>query len=145
LAGTIPPAEEARAFLDDPSPAKRERLIDRLLAGPEFARHMQRTFDVFLMERRPDKHVPKAAWQEYLHASFAANKPLDQLVSELLSSDGSDSATRPAAKFYLDREADPHLLTRDVGRLFLGMNLECAQCHDHPLYPSYKQADYYGL
>src|SRR5262249_43002026 len=52
---------------------------------------------------------------------------------------------RPAAKFYLDRDADANLLTRDIGRLFLGMNLTCCQCHDHPLVPEYKQGHYYGL
>src|SRR5262249_30680913 len=71
LNGRIPSAAEARAFLTDPAPDRRERLIDRLLAAPEYARHMQQVFDVLLMERRPDKHVPRAQWQEYLRASFA--------------------------------------------------------------------------
>ena len=52
---------------------------------------------------------------------------------------------RGAAKFYLDRLADPNLLTRDVGRMFLGRDLQCAQCHDHPLIDDYKQAHYYGI
>jgi hypothetical protein len=145
LTGTIPTAADARAFLKDPSPDKRARLIDRLLASPEYARHMQDVFDVLLMERRPDKNVPRAAWQEYLRASFADNKPWDVLVREILSADGADPKARPAAKFLLDRDAEPNLSTRDVGRLFLGMNLQCAQCHDHPLVAHYRQADYYGI
>ena len=52
---------------------------------------------------------------------------------------------RGAARFYLDRLADPNLLTRDVGRIFLGRDLQCAQCHDHPLIDDYKQAHYYGI
>ena len=52
---------------------------------------------------------------------------------------------RPAVKFYLDRDGDPDLLARDVGRLFFGRDLQCAQCHDHPLVDDYLQADYYGL
>jgi hypothetical protein len=98
-----------------------------------------------LMERRPDKHVPRAAWQDYLRTSFAANKPWDALVREILSADGTDPKTRPAAKFALDRDGEPNLITRDVSRLFLGMNLQCAQCHDHPLVESYKQDHYYGV
>jgi hypothetical protein len=145
LAGTIPTAAEARAFLQDAAPDKRLQLVDRLLAAPECARHLATVFDVMLMERRPDKHVPRAAWQEYLRTSFADNKPWDQLVREILSADGADPKTRPAAKFYLDRDGEPHLLSRDVGRLFLGMDLRCCQCHDHPLVDDYKQADYYGL
>jgi hypothetical protein len=145
LSGTIPTMAEARAFLDDPSPTKRERVIDRLLASPEYARHVADVFDVILMERRRDKYVPRAEWQEYLRASFAANKPWDELVRELLAADGADPKLRPAAKFYLDREAELHLVTRDIGRLFLGMNLQCAQCHDHPLVSAYKQDYYYGV
>ena len=59
--------------------------------------------------------------------------------------DGSDPKTRPAAKFYLDRDGEPNVVTKDVSRLFLGMNLQCAQCHDHPLVADYKQEFYYGL
>src|SRR4029077_11789942 len=88
---------------------------------------------------------PADQWKEYLRASFAANKPWDQLAREILGSDGAEPATRPAARFYLDRLAEPHLLTRDISRLFLGMNLQCAQCHDHPKIEDYTQEDYYGL
>ncbi len=145
LTGSIPTLGEARAFLDDASPVKRLLLIDRLLASAEFARHMARTFDVMLMERRPANRIAQAEWEEFLRASFAANKPWDQLVREILAADGADGAPRAAARFYLDREMEPNLLTRDVGRLFLGRDLACAQCHDHPLVGSYHQADYYGL
>ncbi len=145
LTGTIPGTETAREFLKDSAPDKRAKLIDRLLASPEHARHLASVCDVLLMERRPDKHVPHAQWLEYLRSSFAANKPWDQLVREMLSADGSDPKTRPAAKFVLDREADTNLLVRDISRLFLGMNLQCCQCHDHPLVEDYKQEQYYGL
>jgi hypothetical protein len=145
LTGTIPTAATTRAFLADGSPARRTQLIDRLLASPEYARHMQDVFDVLLMERRPSRFVPRPQWLEFLRTSFAANKPWDQLVREVLSADGSDPKTRPAAAFLLDRNADQHLLTRDISRLFLGMNLHCAQCHDHPIVNSYKQDHYYGL
>src|SRR5262249_48370182 len=63
----------------------------------------------------------------------------------ILAADGTERATRGAARFLLDREADPHEVTRDVGRLFLGVDLTCCQCHDHPLIDGYKQAHYYGL
>ncbi|HZV06022.1 MAG TPA: DUF1549 domain-containing protein [Gemmataceae bacterium] len=145
LIGTIPTAAESRAFLRDSSPVKRQTLIDRLLASPEHARHLATVLDVMLMERRRDKYVPHAQWLEFLRSSVAANKPWDQLVREILTSDGADSKTRPAAKFYLEREAEPNLLTRDISRLFLGTNLQCCQCHDHPRIDDYKQAHYYGL
>jgi hypothetical protein len=145
LTGTIPSADVARAFLKDLTPDKRRVLIDRLLASPEHARHMAHVLDVMLMERRPDKHVPRAQWLEYLRASDAENKPWDKLVSEILNSDGVDPKTRPAAKFLLDRDGEPNLITRDISRLFLGTNYQCCQCHDHPLVDDYKQEHYYGL
>ncbi len=106
---------------------------------------MSGVFDVMLMERRPEKNVPIAEWQKYLYESFAANKPYDKIVQEILTADGVDPAARPQARFYLDREGEANLLTRDVGRIFFGMDLQCAQCHDHPLIADYYQADYQGL
>lgn len=145
LTGSIPTFGEARAFIDDASPIKRRQLIDRLLNSPEYARQMQRVFDVALMERRPAARIPQAQWEQYLRDSFAANKPWNELVREILAADGSDPKLRPAARFYLDREAEPNVLARDVGRLLLGRDMQCAQCHDHPLIDDYLQADYYGL
>lgn len=145
LIGLPPTSEEARNFLGEAAPDKRKQLIEQLLARPDHARHLQQVFDVLLMERRRDQHVPAAAWREYLRTSFAERKPWDTLVKEILSADGTDPKTRPAAKFVLDREAEPNLVTRDVGRMFLGVNLQCAQCHDHPQIEDYKQDHYYGL
>jgi hypothetical protein len=145
LIGMTPTSDEVRQFLSDPSSVKRQQWIDRLLASPQYARRMQNVFDLMLMERRPDVHVPAAEWQEYLRNSFAENKPYDQLVREILSADGSEAQSRAASKFYLDRGGDPNLLTRDVGRLFLGMDFQCCQCHDHPLIGHYAQDYYYGI
>jgi hypothetical protein len=145
LTGSVPTSTEARAFLADTSRDKRVRLIDRLLASPAYSRHLADVLDVMLMDRRPAKDVSQQVWWDYLRASVAANKPWDVLVRELLSSDGAEPAKRAAARFMLDREGEPHVLTRDVARIFLGMNLQCAQCHDHPQVEDYKQADYHGL
>lgn len=145
LTGRIPSSTETRAFLDDANPEKRTALVDRLLASPQFAQHMAETFDVMLMERRGDMRVPAVEWRKFLVDSFAANKPWDQLAREILSSDGVEPQLRPAAKFYLDRDGEPNLLTRDISRVFFGMDLQCAQCHDHPLIDDYLQSDYYGV
>jgi hypothetical protein len=145
LAGRIPSPAETRAFLQDSAPGKRAALIDRLLASPEHARHMAVTFDVWLMERRADRHVKSDEWRTWLAAFVAANRPYNELPRDLLASDGSEPLLRPAARFVLDREVSPDALTRDVGRVFFGMDLECAQCHDHPRIDDYVQRDYYGL
>ena len=145
LTGRIPTAEEARTFFADTAPDKRARLVDRLLATPQHARHLAIFFDLTLMERRPQKHVDIAAWQQFLFASCLTNKPWHQLAREVLAADGADETTRPAARFLLDREGEPSALVRDTGRIFFGMNLACAQCHDHPNIADYLQRDYHGL
>ena len=143
--GAIPTATEVRAFLADAAPDKRANLINRLLVSREFVRHFSGVVDIWLMERRGEKHVKIAEWQQFLFNSFATNKPYDLLVREILSADSADEKQRPAARFLLDREAEPNLLTRDVGRIFFGMDLSCAQCHDHPRIDDYLQRDYHGL
>jgi hypothetical protein len=145
LTGMIPSAEQTRAFLGDSSANKRVHLVDRLLASDGYARHMATTFDILLMDRRPAEQVKLPEWQDYLRRSFAENKPVDQLVRELLGTDGSDAKNRAAARFLLDRKVEPHVATKDIGRLFLGMNLTCCQCHDHPLVEGFKQDHYYGI
>lgn len=145
LTGSIPSSQQARDFIADVREDKRERLIDELLASPRYAKHLAVTFDVMWMERRGDKYVPTADWRNYLTESFAANKPYNKLVSEVLAADGTDEKIRPASKFILDRDVDPNVVTRDIGRMFFGVDLQCAQCHDHPNIDTYYQADYYGL
>lgn len=145
LIGVIPSAQQARQFLSDQTAAKREILIDRLLADRRYARHWANVFDVFLMERRRDKHVSGAEWQEYLYQAFLENKPWNLLAREILAADGTQEKIRAASKFYLEREAEVDLVTRDVGRVFFGMDLQCCQCHDHPIIDTFYQADYYGI
>lgn len=145
LNGSIPSAAEVRDFLADQTPEKRATLIEKLLSSPRYARRMQQVFDVMLMERRPSKHIKAQQWQAYLHDSFLKNKSWLDLSREILAADGVDEATRPAARFLLDRELKIDSVTRDVGRLFLGRDMECAQCHDHPAIDDYLQRHYYGL
>ena len=148
LAGRIPSAPEARAFLADKAADKRARLIDRLLGGSDYPRRMADLFHVMLMERLGDH----AEWTKYLRDAFAANKPWDRMAREILAGRADDDATRGAAFFlskrlenYGQNPVDYPALTRDVGRLFLGLDLQCAQCHDHLFIKDYKQQDFQGL
>lgn len=145
LTGTIPTAAETHAFLNDETPGKRAKLIQKLLDGPGFTRRMVWFWDVTLMERRADAKVPHAAWEAFLRTAVTENRPYDVFVRDMLANDGADPKTRPAAKFLLDRDLDPTLVTRDLSRVFLGRNIQCAQCHDHPLIDDYKQEHYYGI
>ena len=148
LAGCIPSAEKTRQFLADTAADKRELEIDRLLASPTYATRMANLFHVVLMERRGDN----SDWATYLRTSFEANKPWDQLVREILHPTDDAATRRGAAYFYTQRlqksgqnPTDYPGLTRDVGRLFLGVDLQCAECHDHLFIDDYKQLEFQGL
>jgi hypothetical protein len=143
--GMPPTFEELEAFLADTTPNKRELAIDRLLASPHFARNMATYFDVMLMERRAATEVSADEWMSYLLKSFQENKPYNVLVREMLTANSEDPATRMKARFVLDRAGEPNAVTRDVGRIFFGVDMQCAQCHDHPLISDYRQTDYHGL
>ncbi len=148
LAGQIPMSAEVRSFLDDPSPDKRTELIDRLLESPQYSQRMTDLFNIMLIERR-SKH---AEWLKFLRDSFASNKPWDQMTREILAPQADEESTRGSALFYTARlehigqnPPDVPGLVRDVGRLFLGVDVQCAQCHDHLTVDDYKQVDYQGL
>lgn len=141
LVGVIPNTEQAQSFLQDQAQDKRARLVDQLLGSIESSRHLAIQFNVLFLERRTEASVKQSDWEQYLLESLASDKPLDQVVSELVYS----QPQHPANKFLMCREGEPNAVTRDVGRLVFGMDLQCAQCHDHPLVDSYLQEDYYGL
>jgi hypothetical protein len=148
FAGRLPTLAESRRFLADPQPDKQVRLLDELLASPEYARRMRELFHVMLMERRGDHEE----WQKYLQTSFAVNKPWDRMAREILAPQTEDEALRGAAFFHTrllekvgQQEVDYPGLTRDIGRLFMGVDLQCAQCHDHLTVDEYKQVDFQGL
>jgi hypothetical protein len=148
LAGRIPALDETRSFLADGSSDKRTALIDRLLASNDHVRRMTQVFHVMLMERLGDN----PEWQKFLHESFQANQPWDEIAKRILSPRADDEATRGSAFWYTKRlenygqnPVDIPGLVRDVGRHFLGIDVQCAQCHDHLFVNDYKQEFYHGL
>ncbi|MDA1012960.1 MAG: DUF1553 domain-containing protein [Planctomycetota bacterium] len=146
LAGTIPSAQDVARFLADNDAEKRTKLIDRLLASDDYPRRMQQALTVMLLERRTGTAISDEEWNTFLQEAFRANKPWNEFVRELVAVDGRDVKTRPALRFFVDGGRNSHhQMTQDVARLFLGMNIMCAQCHDHPSVDDYKQADYFGL
>lgn len=148
FAGRIPTSEEAKRFLADAAADKRAKLLDKLLAAPEYATRMADLFHVMFMERLGDD----PAWAKFLRESFAANVPWDVMVRKMLRADPKETA-QPGAAFWLAKRlehygqnpVDYSALTRDVGRLFLGKNFQCCECHDHLFVPDYKQQDFQGL
>lgn len=148
FAGRVPSVDEARAFLDDKSADKQAKLVDALVDGPEYARRMTEAFHVMLMERRGDNDE----WLKFLQTSFEKNRPWNELVRDIVYPCDDDETRRGAAHFAVNRltkvgqqDTDYPGLTRDVGRLLLGMDLQCAQCHNHLFINDYKQIDFQGL
>ena len=142
LTGNIPTAGEVTAFLDDESPGKRTKLIDRLIAGDLFAAHWMERLSVMLLKRLDQGKVPKEEWGEYLKQTLRKKPLWDVMVRQMIEAKGQ-GPTRSAMKFL--GTADHHAMTENVARLLLGMDLTCAKCHDHPSVKEWKQAHYWGL
>ena len=145
LTGRIPSAGQARAFLAETAPDKRVREIDRLLASPDYTRHMALVFDIMLMERRGNSHVKTGELRAWLRKAIEDDRPYPEIAAAFIAADGTPEKQRPASAFFLERGGEPNLMTREIGRMFFGIDLQCAQCHDHPNIDDYLQTDYYGL
>jgi len=142
LAGIIPKGATARSFLADARPEKRRALIERLLSGDDFARHWSDLLSVELLKRQDLGKVPLGQWTTYLFSSLKKQPRWDIMVRAMVAATGQ-GPERPAMKFL--GTAGQHRMTEDIARLFLGMDLECARCHDHPSVKTWEQADYWGL
>ncbi len=145
LIGTIPTYDETVAFLSDPSSDKRSRLIDRLLDDPRYARHQADVWDLLLFTRDPagseaDRRDGIQAW---LQRQFAENTPYDRIVRDILQAEG-DSVEQGAPLFLVQYRNRPEDATEAITQKFLGVQLQCARCHDHP-YESWTQLDFYGM
>jgi hypothetical protein len=141
--GTLPTSVEAREFLADADPLKRGKLLDRLLERPEYADYWAlHWMDLLRVDKdrvTPQGAVATARW---LRRQFAENRPYDAMVRELLTVQGHSQEDGPAS-FYKVLET-PEVLGRSVSQLFLGIRLECAQCHHHPS-ERWGQDDYFGF
>jgi hypothetical protein len=141
--GILPTVEEARAFLNDTDPQKREKLIDRLLAHPGFADYWANRW-ADLLRPNPDRVVSKASTSSTSGCARASapTKPYDQFVRELVAAEGNNHRDGPAV-VYRDRRDPPELATM-FSQLFLGVRLECAKCHHHPN-EKWGQDDFYRM
>jgi hypothetical protein len=141
--GRLPTPDETRAYLADPDVQKRAKLIDRLLARPEYADFWANKWADLL---RPNPyHVGIKAtftFDQWVRDQFRKNTPYDQFVRELITAQGS-TWKNGAAVFYRNRR-EPEELAPMVSRLFLGVRLDCARCHQHPS-ERWGQTDFYSF
>ncbi|MDB6039489.1 MAG: hypothetical protein JWM99_3330, partial [Verrucomicrobiales bacterium] len=130
--GTLPTPEETTAFLAGNSPDKRDDLIEALLKRPEFVDYWTYKWsDLLLVNSRKLKPAPMWSYYNWIHNNVAADTPWDVFVRKLVTAQGS-SIENGAANFYVLRE-DPRDMAETTSQAFLGMSINCAKCHNHPM------------
>lgn len=144
IAGRLPTEDEAKAFLANSSADKRNQWIDELLRSPEYADFFASKWTAVLKNRRDDASdiVSNFAFHAWVRDSLLANKPYDRFVRELLAATGAVIDNPPVA--WYKRVKEPKDQIEDVAQLFLGVRMQCAQCHHHP-FERWSQDDYYAL
>jgi hypothetical protein len=145
ITGTLPPTTELKRFLAESSPAKREHLIESLLNRPEFADLWVMKFAELLQIRsRNDQFSQKSAlaYFNWLREQMLANVPMDRIARELLTASGSTLAD-PASNYY-QVSTDTLKIAENTAQIFMGMRIQCAQCHNHP-FDRWTMNDYYSF
>jgi Protein of unknown function (DUF1549)/Protein of unknown function (DUF1553) len=139
LAGRIPTAAETRAYAASTDRDKLGHLVDRLMASPGFVRHQVTELDTMLMAGG------KGSVRDYLVQAVGENRPWDRIFREIMVPDQTDKAQKSAAVYLRQGVKDFDRLTADVSSTFFGVNISCAQCHDHPLVRDWKQDHFFGM
>jgi len=140
LAGRIPTPGELREYVSSSARDKKQRLVDRLLASPAFLRQQVAELDWLFMDGKSS-----SAFRDYLTRAIKENRGWDRIFREVMAAEATNSATKGAEEFLKTRIKDQDRLANDVSVRFFGVNISCAQCHDHPLVPSWKQDHYFGM
>ena len=144
LAGRLPTEEERAAFFGSHEPNKRSQVVDSLLRSTEYADFFANKWTAMLKNRRDDASdiTSNFAFHAWVRDSLLANKPYDQMVRELLAATGTVISNPPVV--WYKRVKEPKQQVEDVAQLFLGVRVQCAQCHHHP-FERWSQDDYYSF
>lgn len=145
LAGRTPSVNEVRDYLKNTSSDRYESLVSRLLDSPDHSSHLAAKFRSFLLPEGVDltSFGGVEAFEKWLAARFQSNEPYDKTVQSLLLAEGRLAQSGPLL-FYSATKLEADQLAGRTARVFLGMRLECAQCHDHPFEP-WTQEDFWGF
>jgi hypothetical protein len=144
IGGRLPTLEETKAFLADKSPDKRDRAVEALLNSPDYADYFANKWTALLKNQRAENADITAnfAFHAWMRDNLLANTPYDQIVRQILASTGTIVSNPPVA--WYKRVKEPTTQVEDVAQLFLGVRMQCAQCHHHP-FERWTQAEYYHL
>lgn len=148
LAGRIPTREEVDAFVNSMDSQKRAALVDRLLAGSEYPRHMAEVLDVVLMERKgtaAEAGRKSQGWFAYLESSVATGRPWNDMVADLITARPKTAEQKGAVWFLYERKNNFQSMAEAVAPVAFGVSVACAQCHNHPMAHEIKQQHYWGL
>ncbi|HLU50283.1 MAG TPA: DUF1549 and DUF1553 domain-containing protein [Planctomycetota bacterium] len=141
--GTLPTADEVRVFLDDPDPKKREKAVDAILERPEYVDYQTLEWgDLLRIDRTTMDEKGMWSFHQWVRAALRENRPIDDMVAEVITAQGSTYTNGPANYFRVSRR--PNELAETTAQVFLGIRLQCAQCHHHP-FEEWSQEDYWGL
>lgn len=141
--GVLPTIDETTEFLSDTAPDKRETLVDRLLSREEFVDYWTYKWcDLLLVNGERLRPKALTAYYKWIRQQVAQNTPWNRFVWEVVTAKGS-TLENGAANFYSLHE-DPLDMSETVSMAFLGMSIQCARCHDHPL-EKWTNNDYYGM
>ena len=144
LAGRIPTIDEARTFCDATGRKKRGQLIDDLLESPGYVSHFYNYWaDILRLKERPSRDIFFEPYMAWVKESIADNMPYDKWVYTLLTANGR-VAENPATGFQLRDAGMPLSYVDNTVRVFLGTQIGCAQCHDHP-FDRWTQQEFYKL
>jgi len=158
IGGTLPPPDKIREFLLDPSADKRARVVEQLLGSPEYATRWANYWNAVLMGRTIESAaIDQAGFKMWLHDEFAKNEPWDRIVTTLLTAEGWNTNRKPtnakahpqdleeryapATNWFLKHWQSMPELSSATSKIFLGVQLQCAQCHDHKT-EKWTQEDY---
>ncbi len=143
--GRIPNVQEARAFLSTRESDKRGKLVEYLLNHPDYAKNFATQWTILLIGRgNQERMVDRASLTNWLRKQFGSERPWNEVVHELVSSKGSNKENGAVNYVLAHLEFGAVPLTSRTTRLFLGQQIQCTQCHDHPS-NDWKQLDFWGI
>ena len=141
--GILPSLEEVTAFAEDVDPAKRAKIVDRLLERPEYSKFWALKWgDLLRLTSGQVTNEGVYKYYRWVERSFRENQPYDEFATELLTATGS-TFSNPAANFYRTSK-DMNDCVETISQVFLGARLQCAKCHNHP-FERWTQDNYYGM
>ena len=143
IVGVIPPAAKVTAFLESKDTDKRAKLIDELLADPRFGNYLAEMWAIHLIPRESNNRaLVQKPLETWMAEHFNKGTPLDKVVYDLVTATGEIDKNPAGIYFVANPTVDK--ITDNVTRMFLGVQLQCAQCHNHP-FTDWKQTEYWGM